>query len=409
MTEIPATLASLQSQIEDLASRLRAAEEQLAQAQKMEVLGRLTGGIAHDFNNLLTGILGYASLLKTFIPEGATGYEAADYIERSARRASELTRQLLAYSRRESPKLRPVEIHKVLAEAVEILSRSVNKNVEIRTDLRAPCDRVQGDPGALLQAILNLGVNAGDAMPEGGILALATAPVRSDGALPFGDTVLPEGSYVSVSVSDTGAGIPEGIRDQVFAPFFTTKAPGEGTGLGLSMVHTCIRGHRGFLRLESRVGKGTTFEFLIPAAETASGSPSPGLSGDRVPRGRETVLVIEDEDIPRHLLCDLLRSLGYTPLPAASGEEGIEILGTAPHKVDLAIVDKIMPGMNGIETMHGLRRIHPPLRSILCSGHDAEQPVDAPPSGEFDDYLQKPYERETLACKVRAVLDVKPS
>jgi nitrogen-specific signal transduction histidine kinase len=409
MTESPAMLASLRSQIADLSARLRNAEEQLAQAQKMEVLGRLTGGIAHDFNNLLTGILGYASLLKTFIPEGGDGYEAADYIERSARRASELTRQLLAYSRRESPKLRPVEIHTVLDEAIQILSRSVNKNVEIRADLRAPSDRVMGDSGALVQALLNLGVNASDAMPAGGVLTLATAPFASDGTVSFNDAPVPEGGYVCVSVSDTGSGIAESIRDQVFAPFFTTKAPGEGTGLGLSMVHTCIRGHKGFLRMESRVGEGTTFQFLVPLAEDAAASADPGLSGRGVPGGKETVLVIEDEEIPRHLLCDLLRSLGYTPLPAASGEEGIEILGTAPHKVDLVIVDKIMPGMDGIETMRRLRKLRPQLRSILCSGHDPEKGGDTPRSDEFGDYLQKPYERETLARKVRSVLDSGPS
>ncbi len=409
MTESPATLASLRSQVEELASRLRNAEEQLAQAQKMEVLGRLTGGIAHDFNNLLTGILGYASLLKTFLPEGGDGYEAADYIERSARRASELTRQLLAYSRRESPKLRPVEIHQVLREAIQILSRSVDKNVDIRTDLRALPDRVMGDPGALLQAVLNLAVNASDAMPSGGVLTLSTAPFSSDGTACFDDIPVPEGGYVSVSVADTGSGIPEAIRAQVFAPFFTTKAPGEGTGLGLSMVHTCIRSHRGFLRLDSRVGEGTTFQFLLPAAGEPAIAADRGAAENHVPRGKETVLVIEDEHIPLRLLCDLLRSLGYTPLPAASGEEGIGIMAVAPPKVDLVIVDKIMPGMNGIETMRRLRQIRPRLRSILCSGHAAEETAEAPRSGEFDDYLQKPYEVETLARKVRSVLDSEPS
>jgi two-component system cell cycle sensor histidine kinase/response regulator CckA len=266
MTETPATPASLRSQIEELASRLRDAEEQLAQAQRLEALGRLTGWIAHDFNNLLTGILGYASLLKSFTPEGGDGYEAAERIEQSARRAADLTRQILAYSRRETPKPRPVEIHKVILEAIRILSRSANRNVEIRTELGAPSDRVMGDPGTLVQALLNLGVNATDAMPDGGVLTLATAPFASDGTVRFNDVPVPEGQYVSVSVSDTGGGIPEVLRDHVFAPFFTTKAPGEGTGLGLSIVHTCIRSHGGFLRMESREGEGTTFQFLLPAA-----------------------------------------------------------------------------------------------------------------------------------------------
>jgi nitrogen-specific signal transduction histidine kinase/CheY-like chemotaxis protein len=405
----PQLVASLRSRIEELSSRLRHTEEQLAQAQKMEVIGRLTGGIAHDFNNLLTGILGYASLLKTVIPEDGEGYGAAAYIERSARRASELTRQLLAYSRRESPKFRPVDIHRVIGEAIEILSRSVNKNVELRTDFAAPPGTVLGDPGTLVQALLNLGVNANDAMPSGGLLAFSTGSFQSDGNVYFNDVLVPEGSYVSVLVSDTGCGIPETIRLQVFAPFFTTKAPGEGTGLGLPMVYSCVRSHGGFLRMESRERVGTTFQILLPAAEESDRLEEPSLAVAGAPTGKETVLVIDDEDIPLHLLCDLLRSLGYTPLSAPSGDEGIEIFRSAPEKVDLVILDKIMPGMDGIETMRRLREIRPGLRSILCSGYTAEGTAAGRASHEFDDYLQKPYERGTLARKVRSILDSKPS
>ncbi len=394
--------------LEETAARLRQTEEQLAQAQRMEAIGRLTGGIAHDFNNLLTGILGYASLLKTFLPEGSDGYGAASYIERSARRASELTRQLLAYSRRETPKLRPVEIRRVIEEAVGILSRSVNKNVEIRTDFQAPPETVMGDSGALVQAFLNLGVNAGDAMPGGGILTFSTTPFVSDGMVYVNDVLVPEGRYISACVSDTGSGIPEAIREQVFAPFFTTKAPGEGTGLGLSMVYSCVRTHCGFIGMESREGAGTRFRILLPIAEDRA-EPLVSREPEHVPQGRETILVIDDEDIPLHLLCDMLRSLGYTPLPATSGEEGIEILTSAPGKVDLVILDKIMPGMDGAETLRRLRGIRRGLRVILCSGHAAEGTSGARVSGEFNDFLQKPYERETLARKVRSVLDNKAS
>jgi two-component system, cell cycle sensor histidine kinase and response regulator CckA len=410
MIDDPATLASLRSQVEDLALRLRNAEEQLAQAQKMEVLGRLTGGIAHDFNNLLTGILGYASLLKTLIPEGGDASEAASYIERSARRASELTRKLLAYSRRESTNFRPVEIHKIVGEAVGILSRSVNKNVDIRANLGATRDLVMGDSGALLQALLNLGVNAGDAMPDGGALTLSTEPFVSDGTRPFADVPVPEGAYICVSVSDTGTGIPDELREQVFAPFFTTKAPGEGTGLGLSMVRTCVRNHGGFLRVDSRPGEGATFRLLLPVSADSARAVEAGARETHAPRGSETVLVIEDEDIPRHLLCDLLRSLGYTPLPAPSGEAGI-VLASAPTApgVDLVIVDKIMPGLSGPETMRRLRALRPSLRSILCSGHDGGEASGEERAEGFDEYLRKPYELETLARKVRAVLDRRSS
>jgi len=396
--------------VEALSARVRQAEEQLAQAQKMEAIGRLTGGIAHDFNNLLTGILGYSSLLKTFLPENGKGYEAAAYIERSARRASQLTRQLLAYSRREAPTFRPVDLRRVIGETIEILSRSVNKNVRIHTDFQDPEEPVSGDAGTLVQALMNLGVNASDAMPGGGHLTFSTSPFVSGGDVFLNDVPVPEGRYISICVADTGGGIPEGIRDEVFAPFFTTKAPGEGTGLGLSMVYSCVRTHGGFIRLVSSVGVGTTFQILLPVAEGPGDADEQGKPGEEIPRGTETVLVVDDEEIPLNLLCDMLRSLGYTTLPAVSGEEGIEILRYAPDKVDLVIVDRIMPGMDGIETLSRLRAIRPTLRTILCSGtSEAERtPSGAVPDG-FDEFLQKPYEREMLARKVRSVFDPTPS
>jgi len=402
--------AERDKRIEALEARVRQAEEQLAQAQKMEAIGRLTGGIAHDFNNLLTGILGYSSLLKTFLPENGKGYEAAAYIERSARRASQLTRQLLAYSRREAPTFRPVDLRRVIGETIEILSRSVNKNVRIHTDFQDPEEPVSGDAGTLVQALMNLGVNASDAMPGGGHLTFSTSPFVSGGDVFLNDVPVPEGRYISICVADMGGGIPEGIRDEVFAPFFTTKAPGEGTGLGLSMVYSCVRTHGGFIRLVSSVGVGTTFQILLPVAEGPGDADEPGKPGEEIPRGTETVLVVDDEEIPLNLLCDMLRSLGYTTLPAVSGEEGIEILRYAPDKVDLVIVDRIMPGMDGIETLSRLRAIRPTLRTILCSGtSEAERtPSGAVPDG-FDEFLQKPYEREMLARKVRSVFDPTPS
>jgi CheY-like chemotaxis protein len=211
-------------------------------------------------------------------------------------------------------------------------------------------------------------------------------------------------------VADTGSGIPEEIRDEVFAPFFTTKAPGEGTGLGLSMVYSCVRTHGGFVRLVSSVGVGTTFQILLPVMEESEDACEPRPPETEIPRGTETVLIVDDEEIPRNLLCDVLRSLGYTTLPAASGEEGIEILRYAPEKVDLVIVDRVMPGMNGVESLARLRAIRPALRTILCSGtSEAERsPSGFVPHG-FDDFLQKPYERETLARTVRSVLDARPS
>jgi len=239
-------------------------EERIERARRMEELGYLTGGIAHDFNNLLTGILGYASYLRTFLPEGSKGSEAAKAIEQSARRAAELTRRMLEYSRRDPPELRPEGIHRLLEEAIGILSASAAGNVEIRAELRAPSDRVMADRETLLRALLHLGTNAREAMPDGGRLTFSTEPFVSDGSVAFDGVPVPAGDYVSIGVSDTGRGIPDSIRKQVFDPFFTTKPEGAGAGLGLPLVSRCVRTHGGFLRLDSRAGAGATFRILLP-------------------------------------------------------------------------------------------------------------------------------------------------
>jgi len=250
--------------IDLLSTRIRQAEERLVQARKMETIGRLTGAVAHDFNNYLTGILGYSSLLKTRLPESGKEHEAAANIERSARRASELTRQLIAYSRRVALGPRPIDLRRILGEAPAILSRRVSENVEIRTECGEIPEFVTGDAEWLTQALVDLGINAADAMPDGGVLTFSTSLFHSEGEIPAYNAVVPEGRYLSVSVSDTGAGIPESIRDQVFTPFFTTKPPEKAAGLGLPMVRSCVRAHGGYLRLLSREGKGTTVQILLP-------------------------------------------------------------------------------------------------------------------------------------------------
>jgi len=250
--------------IDLLSTRIRQAEERLVQARKMETIGRLTGAVAHDFNNYLTGILGYSSLLKTRLPESGKEHEAAANIERSARRASELTRQLIAYSRRVALGPRPIDLRRILGEAPAILSRRVSGNVEIRTECGEIPEFVTGDAEWLTQALVDLGINAADAMPDGGVLTFSTSLFHSEGEIPAYNEVVPEGRYLSVSVSDTGAGIPESIRDQVFTPFFTTKPPEKAAGLGLPMVRSCVRAHGGYLRLLSREGKGTTVQILLP-------------------------------------------------------------------------------------------------------------------------------------------------
>lgn len=241
-------------------------DEELARARRLEAIGRLTGSIAHEFNNLLTGIIGYASLLKSTLPENGKDRQAAVFIDRSAQRAADLTKRLLLHLRKETPIPRAVDIGKVIGEATGILSRTARANVEIRTDFLAPPEPVMGDSRELVQALLELGANAADAMPDGGTITFTTSIFVSDGEVLVNDSPVSEGRYVSISVSDTGTGIPESIRDQVFSLFFTTRTPGERSGLGLPKVRSCVRAHDGFIDFSSREGKGTTFRVLLPVA-----------------------------------------------------------------------------------------------------------------------------------------------
>jgi CheY-like chemotaxis protein len=383
-------------------------DRDLVQMQKMEALGRLTGGIAHDFNNLLTGILGYASLLKTTLPESTEQFEAADYIERAAKRASHLTRQLLAYSRKETAALlRPTDIHRVIGEAVEILSRAENKDTRIVTRLDAKRSVVEADPTGLVQLLLNLGVNAGDAMPGDGVITISTANIDTGDDTVIEGTRVRDGEWLAVRVSDTGPGIPPEIRDRIFEPFFTTKGEGKGTGLGLSTAYGCAKSHGGYIFLESGASGGASFLILLPlssGAPSASDAPSPPVPLKDLPRGSGTVLVIDDEEIPRRLACDMLRALGYETIAAPSGAAGLELLSAVGGEVDLVLLDKIMPGMDGSETCRRIREIAPGLPVVLCSGYIDDVASNPDVLRQFDAFLPKPYKLEELAATIAGAL-----
>ncbi len=373
--------------------------------QKMEALGRLTGGIAHDFNNLLTGILGYASLLKTSLPEGSEQFEAADYIERAAKRAAHLTRQLLAYSRKETASLlRPTDVHHVIGETVGILSRSENKDIRILTRLEAARFVVTADPTGLIQLLLNLGVNACDAMPGDGLITIETANLETAAGDEIEGTRIPAGEWISIRVTDTGPGIPPEIRPMIFEPFFTTKDEGKGTGLGLSTAYNCAKMHRGFIFLETGNEGGASFLILLPLSGDGTGEsepPAPSACLRDLPKGSGTVLVIDDEEIPRRLACDMLRALGYTALDAASGPIGLDLLAADPDRITLVLLDKIMPGMDGTETRRRIREIDPSLPVILCSGYVDDVASNPDILKQFDAFLPKPYKLEELAKIIR--------
>jgi two-component system cell cycle sensor histidine kinase/response regulator CckA len=375
----------------------RRAEEQLRQAQKMEAFGQLAGGIAHDFNNLLTGVLGHASLLVERLPAGSEHQESAAIIVAAARQAAELTRQLLGFARRRPLKKSPFDAHQVLAEVVKLLARTLDARIQVTSRLEAPRAVVIGDAGQLQQALINLAVNARDAMPEGGQLRFRTSRVDPDAAWAALHPGCAPGPHLVISVGDTGHGIPHEIRDRIFEPFFTTKEPGRGTGLGLAMVYGVARGHGGTVEVESAPGQGATFRVWVPLAEgvdAPAGRPEGAGPG---PQAQGRVLVVDDDPVPRRATAALLRALGYQVEEAQSGEEALGAVAGRAGAFQAVVLDVAMPGMDGVATFHGLRRLDPTVPVLFVSGYaQDDRPIDMVADGEAR-FLAKPFDRAQLA------------
>jgi PAS domain S-box-containing protein len=382
----------------DITERKRT-EESLHQAEKMNAIGRLAGGVAHDFNNQLTGVLGYADILADRLAD-PTLQRYARNIGTAARRAADLTQQLLAFSRKGKYLNVPVDVHKLIAEAVTLLERSIDKRIVIRQQLEAHPSTVLGDPTQLQTALLNLAINARDAMPHGGILTFATAVVilPPDGAAPE----QPGGPHLSIRISDTGCGMePEALR-HAFEPFFTTKGPGKGTGLGLAAVHGTVRSHRGRIAVASAVGQGTSFSLAIPLPE---GEPATDAETAQPPvRGSAHILVVDDEEMVRALAADMLGSLGHSVTVCADGELALSAFRSAPDAFDLVVLDLVMPRMSGREVFAALRSIDPRVKVILASGYS----IQGEAQGVLDDgaiaFIQKPFSLSELSRTVAAAL-----
>jgi PAS domain S-box-containing protein len=373
------------------------AQDALRQAQKMDAIGQLTGGIAHDFNNLLTGILGYAELLG----EPGTGAdEAAAGIRQAARRGAALTRQLLGFARRGKYQQVPVDLHALVREVSALLERTLDQRIAIRHRLVAGNAVVRGDPDQLQQVVLNLAVNARDAMPSGGTLTFETAEVELDGEGTRARPGLAPGRHVALTVADTGVGIPAAVRERVFDPFFTTKPAGQGSGMGLAMVYGIVQNHGGWVGFESKEGKGARFAVLLP--ESAAPERAEGVPAGAPEHGAGRVLVADDERGVRETTARLLRRLGYDALPAASLEEALEVQGRGA--LDLALVDLSMPSGDGPETLRALRRAQPELPAVLMTGYGLDARVREALQGGFRGILHKPFSVEELAAEVaRAV------
>ncbi len=389
--------------LQDVTER-RVLEQQLAQAQKLQSIGQLAGGVAHDFNNLLTAILGNAELAMMDLPEGHPAREGVREIVQAAERAASLTRQLLSFARKQLIEPVPLDLNAVVAGSIQMLRRLLGEDVEITAELDEGLGIITADPGQVQQLLVNLTVNARDAMPDGGRLVIETAnlAVGEEYRAVHPDVV--PGKYVTLAVTDTGTGMSDEVLGHLFEPFFTTKRQGEGTGLGLATCHGIVGASGGHIWVHSRLGVGTEVTILLPVAEGVdrpAREPSVSLPP---PTGTETVLVVEDDSSVRRLAVLGLRSNGYTVIEAAGAAEALE-LAAASVPIDLLVSDVIMPGMRGPELALRLREARPNIRLLLVSGHAGTSEAFRDDGARAIQLLPKPFTPERLARKVRELLD----
>ncbi|MFD1380743.1 ATP-binding protein [Fodinicurvata halophila] len=393
-TAVCAMLSDITAQLET--------EEQLRQAQRLEAIGQLTGGVAHDFNNLLTVILGNAETLADSLSGQDDLRQMAEITVKTAERGAQLTNRLLAFARRQDLESESVDLNRLIGEMNELIRRTFGRSIEIQLALDEDVALALVDPGQLENAILNLCINARDAMPEGGRIVMETANASAAHVMERVQDAKAEGSFVMVAVEDTGTGMDENALKRAFEPFFTTKVVGEGSGLGLSMVYGFVRQSNGFVNIESTPGAGTRVELYLPQSELDEQASMTRQAEAVDSHGEETILLVEDDDAVREYVYLQLRSLGYDVLLASSALEALEILKRA-RKVDLLFTDIIMPGgMNGRELAREVSETYPQLPILFTSGHAEGVPGRDEESSEF--LLQKPFRRQELAEKLRTVL-----
>jgi two-component system cell cycle sensor histidine kinase/response regulator CckA len=380
-------------------------EEQFHQAQKMEAVGRLAGGVAHDFNNLLTAILGSAHLVLDSLAAGAPEREEVEEIRKAALRAADLTRQLLAFSRQQVIAPTVLNPNGVVANMDKLLRRVLGEDVELRALLASDLAAVKVDPSQLEQVVLNLAVNARDAMPNGGKLTIETQNVELDEAYVRGHVSAQPGPYVMLAMSDTGVGMDAATQARIFEPFFTTKEIGKGTGLGLATVYGIVKQSGGWIWVYSEPGQGTTFKIYLPrvteAVPPAAVTPAPPASV----RGSETILLVEDDEMIRNLVQKVLKANGYRVLVAANGRDAERVAGQHQGPIHLLMTDVVMPGMNGREVAERLAAARAGLRVLYLSGYTDDAIVHHGVLEPGVAFLQKPFTPAVLGRKVREVLD----
>ncbi len=402
--------------LRDITERLRL-ESEIRQSQKMEAIGRLAGGVAHDFNTLLGTIRGYSEMLLGSLPRADPGRHAAEQIHRAALRGAQLTRQLLLFSRRQEVKAQTVDFEKLMAEVEVLLDRLISADIALSRRIEPGIGQVWGDPGELHQVILNLIVNACDAMPSGGSLELSLSNLEAGEEIAVEGGRLPPGPYVLLEVADTGMGMDEEVRKRIFEPFFTTKDPGKGTGLGLSTVHAIVRRSQGGIAVDSRPDQGTTFSIYLPrvsqearegaelARESVAAAPAP--PAEAPVQARETILLVEDDDMFRGLLQTVLENRGYKVLAAANPPEALDLATAHGDRLQLLLSDLVMPGGKGVDLARRLAAQDPEMKIILMSGYSDEALAsrDRARTSFGKAFLEKPFATEDLLRLIRRLLD----
>jgi PAS domain S-box-containing protein len=383
-------------------------EEELRQAQKMEAVGRLASGVAHDFNNLLTAILGSAELLLGRLGPDHPERVEAEEIRKAAMWAADLTRQLLAFSRQQVLDPQVFDLSAVVTDMDKMLRRLVRADIVFRTHLAPDLSAVRADPGQIEQVIMNLAVNACDAMPGGGTLTIETANVELGAEPEQEQAPAAPGHYVMLTVSDTGMGMTATTQSHIFEPFFTTKERGKGTGLGLSTVYGIVKQSEGYVWLESEPGRGTTFKVYLPRVDAPIEATAPGPARTASVGGDETILVVEDQEPVRRLTRKVLETRGYAVLAAADGPEALRVAEHHPGTIHILVTDVVMPGMSGREVGRQLAAERPEMRVLYLSGYADDSIVHHGVLEPGLAFLQKPFTPETLARRVREVLDAPP-
>jgi signal transduction histidine kinase/ActR/RegA family two-component response regulator len=391
-------------QREQTEAALQASQEQLLQSQKMEAIGQLAGGIAHDFNNLLLVMNGYSELLLNELKSDEKKRLKVEQIKRAGERAAALTQKMLAFSRRQVTHPRPIDLNAAVSSIAPMLTRLIGESIHVVTKL-TPVGQVKADPMQIEQVIMNLALNARDAMPQGGTLTIGTCNIELDHIYTGHHPGSQVGTYVQLTVRDTGIGMDAETKRRVFEPFFTTKEVGKGTGLGLSVVYGIIKQSGGYIEVTSESQSGSLFTVYLPRLSAAVALSPPPAPGRSLETGRESILVVEDEQAVRTLISSLLRQQGYDVFEASDGDEALRAVEQAPGAIHLLIADLVMPRLGGCELAHRLRIQQPHVKVLYMSGYSDDTLLrqEGLPLGA--DFLQKPFTPEALAGKVRKVLD----